>query len=425
MYKNVGKTILLSMIIFLVFLVTGCPNPVNDTSTQYVAAAKEALAVGYSEGDAATSVTANVTLASSGEKEVTITWTSDNAAVGTTGVVTRPKAGESDITVTLTATLAKNTVSDTKAFTLTVIAIPDTTPPAEVTNLSAAEGNAEITLSWTNPADADFTGVKISAEGIEETTITKEKTTSSITGLTNGKEYTFTVKTYDTTSNTSTGTTVMATPADLSGPDFEVTTTTLGNELRIKLPSNTKQINVNRLPKDGTYQPAYMTIFKLYSTGSSMSSEYHTFLDPYVILEKVYEFNITIFYDEPVQMKHLSPLSIQSSGGVGEFLISNFPDIESFDQDDNEFTLKGVPSFSNDCTKLYVILDSAGHQHPGQALISEMSFVPNISSAEGKLVTLYKIRGLIIENSENIITWFQTANFITGNDLNFSSSFTY
>lgn len=208
MHKNAGKTILLSMIIFLVFLVTGCPNPVNDTSTQDVAAAKEALAVGYSEGDAAASVTANVTLASSGEKEVTITWTSDNAAVGTTGVVTRPKTGESDVTVTLTATLTKNTVSDTKTFTLTVKALPDTTPPAEVTDIKGTAGDTEVTLCWTNPTDADFAGVKISAEGIEEITVTKETTTSSITGLTNGKEYTFTVKTYDTIGNVSTGTTV-------------------------------------------------------------------------------------------------------------------------------------------------------------------------------------------------------------------------
>ena len=38
---------------------------------------------------------------------------------------------------------------------------PDTTPPANVTNLQASVSASSITLSWTNPTDADFAGVVI------------------------------------------------------------------------------------------------------------------------------------------------------------------------------------------------------------------------------------------------------------------------
>ncbi len=37
----------------------------------------------------------------------------------------------------------------------------DTTPPADVQNFTAVGDNQRITLSWTNPADADFLGVRI------------------------------------------------------------------------------------------------------------------------------------------------------------------------------------------------------------------------------------------------------------------------
>jgi len=37
----------------------------------------------------------------------------------------------------------------------------DATPPANVTNLTATPGNGQVALAWSNPADADFTGVKV------------------------------------------------------------------------------------------------------------------------------------------------------------------------------------------------------------------------------------------------------------------------
>lgn len=92
------------------------------SSTQAVAAAKAALAIGYRAGDSASSVTQNLALPASGIDNSTIAWSSNNAAALTTaGVVTRPST--SDVNVTLTATITVGATSDTKAFPVTVKAL--------------------------------------------------------------------------------------------------------------------------------------------------------------------------------------------------------------------------------------------------------------------------------------------------------------
>jgi hypothetical protein len=95
--------------------------------------------------------------------------------------------------------------------------IGDTTPPAEVTSLTATPGNGQVTLNWTDPADSDFNEVEITftpaVTGITQPIIVAKGTaTKVITGLTNDTEYTFTIKTKDDTGNTSIGTTATATP---------------------------------------------------------------------------------------------------------------------------------------------------------------------------------------------------------------------
>ncbi|GHU06736.1 hypothetical protein FACS1894151_00020 [Spirochaetia bacterium] len=91
---------------------------------------------------------------------------------------------------------------------------PDTTAPAEVSALNAAAGNAQVVLTWTDPADSDFTKVIITYTNgtAQSVNVTKGTQTAAITGLSNGTAYTFTVKTVDTTGNTSAGTTKTATP---------------------------------------------------------------------------------------------------------------------------------------------------------------------------------------------------------------------
>jgi predicted phage tail protein len=95
----------------------------------------------------------------------------------------------------------------------------DATPPAVVTSLSAAPGNKQVTLSWTDPADADLDRIEITWTGGSGGTATAEKSTAEnqanstiITGLTNGTEYTFTVKAVDATGNKSAGETATEPP---------------------------------------------------------------------------------------------------------------------------------------------------------------------------------------------------------------------
>ncbi len=85
----------------------------------------------------------------------------------------------------------------------------DTTPPGPVTGLSASAGDGSVSLSWSNPGDSDFSHVIISYSGGNINTSSQSRT---ITGLTNGTSYTFTVTAYDNAGNASSGSAVSATP---------------------------------------------------------------------------------------------------------------------------------------------------------------------------------------------------------------------
>lgn len=65
----------------------------------------------------------NIDLPVVGENGTTISWSSSAPeSISNTGLVVRPNVGESDATVTLTATVTKGTESDTKEFTIIVVA---------------------------------------------------------------------------------------------------------------------------------------------------------------------------------------------------------------------------------------------------------------------------------------------------------------
>lgn len=94
----------------------------------------------------------------------------------------------------------------TQSYTPSALDPSDTTPPAEVTNVSATPGNGLVTLRWTDPSDNDFNKVEISCQpGNIITEIGKGGETAVISGLTNGTEYIFTLKTVDINGNASTG----------------------------------------------------------------------------------------------------------------------------------------------------------------------------------------------------------------------------
>lgn len=101
----------------------------------------------------------------------------------------------------------------------------DETAPSSVTNLTAIAKDSRVLLTWTNAADNDIYGYEVSYSGtsaINRVVISALDTTSMmvpqgaggtyVSGLTNGREYTFTVKSVDTSGNKSEGVTVKATP---------------------------------------------------------------------------------------------------------------------------------------------------------------------------------------------------------------------
>ena len=108
------------------------------TDAAAVSNASNALVIGYSGSDSATNVTANVMLVTNATNGVSITWSSSNTnVIATNGDVTRPSFNQGDTNVVLTATLSKGAVTNTKSFTLTVIALA-ITDAAAVSNASNA-----------------------------------------------------------------------------------------------------------------------------------------------------------------------------------------------------------------------------------------------------------------------------------------------
>jgi hypothetical protein len=98
----------------------------------------------------------------------------------------------------------------------------DTSPPANVTGLTATPGDRQIALAWTNPPDPDFAGVRIRrgtvtfpATPTSGTQVYDGAGTSFLdTGLTNGVTYYYTAFAYDGSGNFASGALVSAVPAD-------------------------------------------------------------------------------------------------------------------------------------------------------------------------------------------------------------------
>lgn len=115
-------------------------------------------------------------------------------------------------------------------FTFTTKSPPDTTPPADVTGFTAIAGNGRISLSWTNPNDADLKGVMLryrtdgvypasKIDGIQATDRTATAGSRDYfqhLGLTNGVTYYYSAFTYDVALNYSNTAHAQAKPVSLS-----------------------------------------------------------------------------------------------------------------------------------------------------------------------------------------------------------------
>ena len=107
-----------------------------------------------------------------------------------------------------------------------LMTVREIVPPAEVSNLQAIAGDRQVSLSWTNPADADFAGVKILRKTGSYPTHSADGTvvyngngvSYADTGLTNGTTYYYTAFVYDEVPNYSPG-------ADYGARDYAVPVT--------------------------------------------------------------------------------------------------------------------------------------------------------------------------------------------------------
>ena len=105
----------------------------------------------------------------------------------------------------------------------------DESAPAAVTNLTATPKDSRVLLTWTDATDGDVYGYEVSYSGsapINRAALPALNVKSMmapqgaggcyVSGLTNGTEYTFTVRTMDTSGNKSRGVTAKATPVAVS-----------------------------------------------------------------------------------------------------------------------------------------------------------------------------------------------------------------
>ncbi len=92
----------------------------------------------------------------------------------------------------------------------------DTTPPEPVTGLTAEADNGNVVLSWTNPPDSDLAETRVTWEpdGSTPRSVTPPEAGYTVTGLTNGTPYTFTVVAVDDAGNVSSAEHVTATPTE-------------------------------------------------------------------------------------------------------------------------------------------------------------------------------------------------------------------
>ena len=142
-----------------------------------------------------------------------------DGAVNPLGTYIRNLSAETEYTIAIKTVDTRGNVSDGKTVVVTTkeattgggASVLDTTPPAEVSNFNGIRSGSEVTLSWTNPTDADFDHVEItygSPSADTEYTGTINPSGTVVSALNAETDYSFNIKTVDAAGNTSAGVTI-------------------------------------------------------------------------------------------------------------------------------------------------------------------------------------------------------------------------
>lgn len=144
----------------------------NDISDQdAVAAAYNALVIGYATGDSNSSVTQNLTLPLTGTNGTIVNWaTSNSSVIQNNGVVTRPSYPNPDVTVTLNALIQKNAALSIKTFTVVVKSLPITDAQAVAQDIEALQ----VQYANGDSANSVTQNVGLAQAGSNNTVITWE-----------------------------------------------------------------------------------------------------------------------------------------------------------------------------------------------------------------------------------------------------------
>ena len=142
--------------------------------------------------------------------------------------------------------------------TLFAVWTKDTTPPSPVTNISGTTAATSVTLTWTDPADADLAGIRVEFYGDKTgaVIVAKGVQTATISVLTSLVPYTFDLFAIDAANNFSAAATYWACPGGARQEDFACTSGVIsgytGTATNLVIPAS-----INGVPVTGIANNAF------------------------------------------------------------------------------------------------------------------------------------------------------------------------